>query len=40
MQLFKEAAKERGVKIRIMMPEANEINDGIDVLKEHQQINI
>jgi two-component system sensor histidine kinase VicK len=40
MQLFKEAAKERGVKIRIMMPAANEINDAIDVLKEQQQINI
>ena len=40
MQLFKEAAKERGVKIRIMMPAANEINDTIDVLKEQQQINI
>jgi two-component system, OmpR family, sensor histidine kinase VicK len=40
MQLFKEAAKERGVKIRILMPAANEINDAIDVLKEQQQINI
>jgi len=40
MQLFKEAAKERGVKIRIMMPAANEINDAIDVLKEQQQINV
>lgn len=40
MQLFKEVAKESGVKIRIMMSAANEINDAIDVLKEQQQINI
>jgi two-component system, OmpR family, sensor histidine kinase VicK len=37
IQLFKEAVKERGVKIRIMMPTGNEINYAIDALKEHQQ---
>jgi two-component system sensor histidine kinase VicK len=40
IQLFKEAAKERSVKIRIMMPVGNEINHSIDILKEQQQIDI
>ena len=42
IQLFKEAVKEHGVKVRIMIPAGNKIiNDTINALKEEQlQIDI
>jgi two-component system, OmpR family, sensor histidine kinase VicK len=40
IHLFSEAVKERGVKIRIMMPTGNEINYIIHVSREQQQIEI